>query len=207
MIRLLSIALIAALCLAAPSLADDKKPDPKLSAAMKKILDKAVAEVTSNRNQFNAANEKPLGEARTALEVLAKKLVDEKKYEQVKAVTDQIATLEADVLKMAVAPAPAPAPRPAPQKPLLERLDGKWDRINNPAHYRLNKNGIAECVEDNGQKVISQGRMSVMSPDVAEIRWSDGFRDLFYLAGDDVIAVRQWLPDGKRESFALERMK
>jgi hypothetical protein len=197
------IALIAFLASATLYGQEAKKPSPQV----KRILDKAVGEVKKNRQAFDKANERPLGDARVELQDLSTKLIREGKTVDASAVLKQIETLDVDVMRRANAPAPVSAPRPAPQKPLLERMAGKWVRINTPFFYRLHSNGVAECVDDKAKRVVSQGRINPTSVDIAEVRWSDGFRDIFYLAGDDVVAVRQWDPVGKRENFALERIE
>lgn len=94
--RSLSIALIASLCFTLTARADDK-PSP----AVKRILDKAVAEVKKNLAEFAKENEKPLGDARGELQGLFQKLVDGGKSEDAQAVVKQIETLQADVLRMA----------------------------------------------------------------------------------------------------------
>jgi hypothetical protein len=99
--RSLSIAIIAGLCFTLPARADDK-PSP----AVKRILDKTVAEVKKNRQEFDKANAKPLGDARVELQDLSTKLIKDGKTVDATAVLKQIENLEADVMRMAKAPAP-----------------------------------------------------------------------------------------------------
>jgi hypothetical protein len=68
--RPIPIALIAILCLASNALAIDKAP-----AAMKRIVDKAVADVKKNRQDFEQANQAPLNDAKEELQALAQSLI------------------------------------------------------------------------------------------------------------------------------------
>lgn len=87
---------------------EPKKPSPEV----KKILDKAIAEVKKNRQEFDKANETPLGDAKKALAELSTKLIKGNKAIEAGVVLKQIETLEADVLKMANASEP---PRAQPR--------------------------------------------------------------------------------------------
>jgi hypothetical protein len=112
-----------------------KKPSP----AVTRILDEAVRAVKKNRVDFDKANQKPLGDARKALEELSTKLIKDGKADEAGAVLKQVGTLEADVMRMANAPAPVPAPVPA--EPQIDRqiqavLCGpKWRHGKHPNRY------------------------------------------------------------------------
>jgi hypothetical protein len=100
--RLFLLALIPFLFSATLYGQEAKKPSP----AVKRILDEAVRAVKKNRVDFDKANQKPLGEARKALEDLSKKLIEDGKAEEATAVLRQVGNLEADVMRMANAPPP-----------------------------------------------------------------------------------------------------
>jgi len=106
--------------------------EPKPSPAVKRILEDTARKVRTNRQAFDKANEKPLAEARKALEELSTKLIKDGKAEEAAAVLKQVGTLEMDVMRIANAPAPMPVGGGGvgPQKPLLERLEGKWTHPN-----------------------------------------------------------------------------
>jgi hypothetical protein len=70
------ILLIAfSLCSATVHGQEAKKPSP----AVKRVLDKAVAEVKKNRQEFDKANAKPLGDARVELQDWSTKLIKDGK--------------------------------------------------------------------------------------------------------------------------------
>jgi hypothetical protein len=204
--RPLSIALIATLCIASNAYAIDKTP-----AAMKRVIDKAVAEVKKNRQDFEKANQAPLEEAKEELQDLAKKFIEESKTEEAQTVLRQVKSLDADVLRMAKAPDPVEpgGGRGPAQKPLLERLAGKWDRTDWDSIFRFHLNGTAEAGKDDGTFGL-RGRIAVLDPDHFDVAWDDGWRHQFLLDGDVIVLLRQFNPEGRREGdrpFAHERIK
>jgi hypothetical protein len=202
MTRPLSIAIIVSLLFTSVVMADDK-----LSPVVKKILDKAVVEVKKNRQEFDKANEKPISEARQELQDLSTKLIKDGKTDEATAVLGQVKTLEADVMKMANAS--NGGGKAVLQKPLLERMAGRWSRLGEGYFYHLHADGTAETVDQSTNRVTNRVRMAVVSAEVAEAVWPNGYRDRFVLAGDDLIAVMNWNPRGKRDGagFVLERIK
>lgn len=173
---------------------DAKKPSP----VVKKILDKAVGEVQKNRQVFDIANEKPLAEARKALEDQAKKLIEDSYADEATAILGHVKTLETDVMKMANATAPVGGGgKPAPQKPLSVRITGRWLNGNHDHAFLIEPNGaITEVLKRNGQ-VISRGRIMNISDDVGEVRLENGYKCQMGLVGDDLLAMVWWEPSGK----------
>lgn len=172
-----------------------KKPSP----AAKKILDEAVGEVKKNLKAFDKANEKPIAEARDKFQELAKKLIEDGKTDEATAVLGQVKTLEADVMKMANAPAPVGGGgKPAPQKPLLERLAGKWDRSNDQSYWVIERDGTAGCRNLQSHKPCHQdSKVRVIDEETGEIAWPNGWRWQIRMAGNDVLAIHETGPDGK----------
>jgi hypothetical protein len=191
--RPLSIALLAILFLAKPSLADEKaKPSP----AVKKILDEAVGDVKKNRQAFDKANEKPIAEARDKLQELAKKLIEEGKTDEVTAVLGQVKTLEADVMKMANAS--NGGGKAVLQKSLLDRLAGRWNRSNDQSYWVIERDGTAGCRNLQSHKPCHQdSKVRVIDEETGEIAWPNGWRWQIRMAGNDVLAIHETGPDGK----------
>lgn len=199
--RFLTTALPTAIIWMLPCSIALAKPSP----AVKQILDKTVRDVKRNLQDFQKANKEPLSDARKDLQDLAKKLVDDRKEDEAKKVLEQIATLEADVMREANAPPMVIQP---PQKPLGERLVGKWDRIGHIEYLKVQPDGQVALHRDDDDRVTVAGRFSLASPDIAEIAWDNGFQWQIRIAGDDAIAVFELAPKGgRRQGFALERVR
>lgn len=195
--RPLFIALVAGVCFAITANADNKLPP-----AVKPILDKAVRDVKKNRDEFVKANKEPLRVARDALKELATKLIADGKSMEAQAVLKKVDTLDADVLKLADAPAPAPDPSPAPQKPLLERLAGRWYRPNDAINYWvIDGGGNAGCRKGaDNIPCHADAKAIVVDDETAEIAWPTGIKWRIKMAGNDVLAVDETGLDGKSVS-------
>lgn len=202
--RPVSIALVATLCLASTVRAEDKLPP-----GMKPILDKAVRDVRTNREAFDKANKKPFDEARKALEALSTKLIKDGKTDEAGVVLKQVGTLEADVLKSANAPTPvAGAGGPAQQKPLLDRLEGKWTHPNEPTIIQIEPNGAIRQYFKTDGKLFRQGQIQAMADGTAE-GLMDGEKFKISEAVGDRLAVEIWQPTGKQwgHGMVLTRTK
>jgi len=184
----------------------------KSSSAVRQILDKASGEVKKhretlekavekNRKDYDKANEKPLGEAKRELQDLAKKLIEDGKTDEATAVLAQVKTLDVDVMRMANAPMPL-ADGGGLQKPLLERMAGKWRRAEDNIVYVISSNGVIQC--SNGD----QGKLNSASPEAAEFIFRSGWKFSCRMATKDIACAFQWDPSGQRmPSCVLERMK
>jgi hypothetical protein len=194
--RTLLLALVAVLFSANLYGQDTKKP----SQAVERILNKAVMEVRKNRQEFDKANQKPLGDARVELQDLSTKLIKDGKTVDATAVLKQIETLDVDVMKRAGAPEPAPMPRPTPQKLLLEKLVGRWQR---PGYeYVIGADGMIRASDGDG------GRLVLVSPEIAEVIWKTGTKTQYLMAHDDIACGVVLLPNGSRKQiYVLERVK
>ena len=168
-----------------------KKPSP----AVTRILDEAVRAVKRNRVDFDKANQKPLGEARKALDELSTKLIKDGKADEAAAVLRQVGTLEADVMRMANAPPPVPGGAVA-QKPLLERLAGRWAHPNDKAFYAIQPDGAIQQGNKGDGKVFRQGVLQLSADGSAEVAM-DGMRFKVREAGPDTIAIEMWDSAGK----------
>lgn len=162
------------------------------------------------------------GKAKVELESGYKALIAELtrkgKLAEAQAIKSEMGNIWARSSESAPRPEPTPRPRPepqtaapkqAPQKPLLERMAGKWSRFGEGYFYHLHADGTAETVDQGTNRVTNRVRMAAVSAEAVEAIWPSGFRDRFVLAGDDLIAVINWNPRGKRDGagFVLERMK
>lgn len=181
----------------------------KSSPAVTRILDEAVRAVKRNRVDFDKANQKPLGEARKALDDLSTKLIKDGKADEAAAVLRQVGTLEADVMRMANAPAPLAGGGAVRQKPLMERIVGKWSAGDYPEYFMVNDGGAWMQVKNDGKgTVIESVAMQLLDYETAEVRYRSGWRLQCRLAGDDVLAVTEIGPDGRKSrGFALERVR
>lgn len=185
--RPLILFLAFSLCSATVHGQEAKKPSP----AVKRVLDKAVAEVKKNRVDFDKANAKPLGEARKALDELSTKLIKDGKAEEATAVLRQVGTLEADVMRMANAPAPMVGGGAVPKKPLLERLAGRWAHPNDGSFYAIQPDGDIQKAKKGDGKVFRQGALQVLADGSAEVTM-DGTRIKIREAGSDTVALEMW---------------
>jgi len=109
------IPLIAVFAMPLTVQAEESKPSP----AAKRILDKAAGEVKKNRRAFDKANEKPLDEARKALEKLSTELIKDGKAEEATAILKLVGTLEGDVMRLANTPE-TNSQKTGPSKPALD---------------------------------------------------------------------------------------
>jgi hypothetical protein len=169
--------------------------EAKTLPAVKRILDKATAEVKKNFQEFDTANQKPLGDARVELQDLSTKLIQDGKNVDARAVIKQIETLEADVLKRANAPAPVPAARPVPEKPLLDRMAGKWFNPTRKETRVFGADGSFTQLKSDGtvdgrpEAFVIQGGKGLMNG-------STGYRFENWLVDDDRMAFLWYAPDG-----------
>lgn len=201
------ILLLAVLLSATVHGQEAKKPSP----AVTRILDEAVRAVKRNRVDFDKANQKPLGEARKALDELSTKLIKDGKADEAAAVLRQVGTLEADVMRMANAPAPVAGGGAVAQRPLLERMAGKWMHPNHPTYYTIEPNGMIREMFKSDGRVHGEGRLEAMPDGTAEgMRQPDGWRWKLAEAGVNKIALEMADPKtGKpwNVGLVLERTK
>ena len=171
---------------------EESKPSP----AMKRILEDTARKVRTNRQAFDKANEKPLAEARQELQDLSTKLIKDGKNMEAQAVLKQIDTLGVDVMRMANAPAPmAGGGGAVPQKPLLERLAGKWSSPIGGTYHTIERNGVTQEVFKTG-KLHQGGQLKVMPDGTAEVVYPDGVRRTFSEVVGDKLAAEAYKPDG-----------
>ena len=198
----LLIALIAFVAIPLMARADETKQSP----AVKRILEDTARKVRTNRQAFDKANEKPLAEARKALEELSTKLIKDGKAEEATAVLKQVGTLDADVMRMANAPAPVGGGA-VPQRPLLERMAGRWDHPNSPVVMVCDATGrVKETFKKDGA-FFHQGTLRILEHDSLEARFPTRFYKIKVIS-EDLVAVRVYNLDGSEmlEGVLKERV-
>jgi len=175
------------------------------SPAVKRIIDDAARTVKRNRTEFDKANQKPLDDARKQLEELSTKLIKDGKTDEAAIALRQIKTLEADVMR--VANAPPVAAGAVAQKPLLERLAGKWDRPDTDESFLIESaSSIWSISKSKG--IRTQMKLISVDQQKCDLQYHSGWRLSLRPAGEDAVAVFEWSPKGERKKgFALERMK
>jgi hypothetical protein len=199
---MLRFALLAAMVVAM-SCGPDAQADQEVYAKADEIIGRAEEAVASNLAAFIQANEAPLQTARSELATLIKEMNETGKQSLATSLQSRLNKLDETIQKRVITKVPIVEP---PPKPLLERLEGTWDR-HNGSHVRLFANGTAEYITTRNSKV-GKGTLTEVSPHVASITWDSGYINHCRLAGDDAVVVFEWKPSGQRtQGFSLERMK
>jgi len=211
-LRLTARASVLYAVILATAVAQDKPSatdsDLEIYAKLDRIFEEVDEKVSGNLTAFNAANETPLKEARHKIAEIIAQLNKEGRTALATSVQKRLNGL-ADTVAVRVR-AKVPIVADASGKTLLRRLEGKWDITNEPRHYRLHAHGVAECIQDADGRVLSSGRITVVTPHLAEIVWESGWKNHFRISGDDAaISVFSWDPNGRRDGtgFALERIR
>ena len=199
--RPLLIALVAFVASANLFGQEAKKPSP----AVTRILEEAVRAVKKNRVEFDKANQKPLGEARKALEELSTKLIKDGKADEAGAVLKQVGTLEVDVMRLANAPAPM-AGGAVPQRPLLERMAGRWTHPNSTGLLAFEENGKVTSFWKSGA-VNTDGTARPLSEDEVEVRYSNQSLHRYRMIDADLIVERLFNPDGSEKGEGYLKMR
>ena len=169
--------------------------EPKPSPAVKRILEDTARKVRTNRQAFDKANEKPLAEARKALEELSTKLIKDGKAEDATVVLKQVKTLDADVMRMANAPAPV-AGGAGPQKPLFERMAGRWRSRDGKMACVIDENGNFADFWGDREEIKEKGKLKILGDGVAEVLLTNGWKIVIRPAGDDALAMLAWTERG-----------
>jgi hypothetical protein len=166
-------------------------------AAMKRVIDKAVAEVRRNRQDFEKANQTPLEDARQELQDLAQNLIADGKTDEATAVLRQVKTLEADVLRIAKAPEPTAigAGRGVSQKALVERLAGTWVHPNRAEKRIFNTDGTFTQLRSDGG-VEAGPQLFGSDGEKATCHFPTQFRFEAWLIDDDRVAFVYYAPNG-----------
>lgn len=199
---MLRFALLAVLVVAMTS-GPYARADQEVYAKADEIIGRAEEAVASNLAAFIKANESPLQTARSELATLIKEMNETGKQSLATSLQSRLNKLDETIQKRVSAKVPIVEP---PQKPLLEQLEGNWDR-NNGDHVRLFANGTAAYSGRKGQ--VINGKLTLSSPHVASIAWENGIVFHCRLAGEgDAVAVFEWNSKGQRtQGFSLERIK
>jgi hypothetical protein len=202
---MLRFALLAAMVVAMSS-GPYARADQEVYAKADEIIGRAEEAVASNLAAFIKANEAPLQTARSELATLIKEMNETGKQSLATSLQTRLNKLDETIQKRVSAKVPIVEP---PQKPLLERLAGKWDRSLHEGYLLVNANGSIALHRDIDNSVVVRGRCSTKAPDVIEVAWQDGSRWELRMAGDDTIAVYEWSADGSRygDGYALERIR
>jgi hypothetical protein len=188
--RPLLIALIAFVASATGSAQD---VDPRKLPAVKRVLDDAAKGVKANRNACDKANEAQLAKARDELKEIAKKLLDDGKTEAAAAILNQVKTLDREVLGAANTPATVPGS----QKPLLEKMSGRWTHPNADLILEIDSSGTYREVRKSDRSISTTGRLVLKTKGVASSRLANGFMvELRVVGEDDAIGLFLWDPTG-----------
>jgi hypothetical protein len=179
------------------------EPDPKKIPAVKKVLDDAVNGIKENQKAFDEANETQLAKTRDELKEIAKKMLDDGKTDEATAVLNQVKTLDKEILEAANAPAKGEVGKKmAPQKPLLERMAGKWRRGGDNFVFVISPDGRIQI--SNGD----QGKLVLAGPETAEVVLKSGWKLRFFMAQADVACGLEWDSRGRQTpGFVLERIE
>ena len=199
---------------------ENEKEVPKVSTReiIREAEETASEKVRESWDRFQTDIQAPLDQARMDLGLAITKLNQVKRFNDAKTVQKALADLEKTVLSKTVViviqppqkpPDMKPEPIP-PQKPLLERMAGKWNRKTFPEYFVIQPNGTWQRISKDGKDtVLDSAAMQLRTPEELEVRYPSGWRLLCRLAGDDVIAVIEFRPTGEPASdgWALERIK
>lgn len=186
-----------------PSIKTSTTDSAKLSPAVKKILDKAVAGIKANRQAFDKANEKPLAEAKEELQALAKQLIEDGKTEEATVVLKQISTLEADVMRGADSTVSASTGRAVATKPFLERIAGKWTHPNSTVVRVFGSGGYTELDKKDGRRT-STGTVTLKGRDTALVKTISGYTMEVRITEDgETMSCLLWDASGKESGTGM----
>lgn len=168
------------------------------------IFKQAEEAVGTNLATFVQANEKPLAKAREEMAELIARMNKEGRSQLATSLQKRLNGLEETVQKRVRTEVPIVVP---PEKPLLERMEGKWIAHDYPEYFMVNDGGAWIQVKNDGKgTVIESVAMQLLDYETAEVRYKSGWCLQCRLAGDDVLAVTEIRPDGRKSrGFALER--
>lgn len=80
--------------------------------------------------------------------------------------------------------------REDPYKALLNRMVGKWDRVNFGTYFDIQPNGEVQEINDESKEVVAFGTLKMQTPGSLKVRLSNDWRFEFRPAGEDYLAVR-----------------
>ena len=204
--------------------ADENEKEVDTREIIREAEETASEKVGEIWDRFQTDIQAPLNQARMDLNRAITKLNEGKRFNDAKTVQKALADLEKTVMSKIVAIVIQPPPKPPvpippppkppvpipPQKPLLERMAGKWNRKTFPEYFVIQPNGTWQRISKDGKDtVLDIAAMQMRTPEELEVRYPSGWRLLCRLAGDDVIAVNEFRPTGEPASdgWALERIK
>jgi hypothetical protein len=200
--RLFSLFLLAVIAWCSPVAGQDN-----FRTEMRQSIDTAVEKVSQNYEKFLAESEAPIEKARYELTQLNAKLNAAKMPKEATEVQNALNGLDQAVMKAAVpmviqpwkkpqAAKPEPVPVP-PQKPLLEKLVGKWVLTKSPDIAVFDRDGTGQLINTVTGAKWNSGQLRFLPGEVAEITWSNGFVWQMRLAGDRFVAVCDKDPAGQ----------
>jgi len=169
----------------------------------------ASEKVRESWEKFQTDIQAPLDQARKELNDAITKLNADKRFTDAQAVQKALADLEKTVMSKTVSIVIQPGPKPQPvkpepvkpepvppQKPLLDRLAGKWTHPTATLMYYFGQDGSFHEDDKVDGRVNATGRGVLITKDIAEFKLSNGFKIHARMASDDVAALLIWGPAG-----------
>lgn len=170
------------------------------------IFKQAEEAVGTNLATFVQANEKPLAKAREEMAELIARVNKEGRSPLATSLQKRLNTLEETVQKRVRTEVPIVVP---PKKPLLERMEGKWDMLH--CYLVIEKDGSCRQVEKGNGKTVQTGRFILTDPVTAEMKLSPngwGWISSMPMDEDKLVSFHR-NPEGKRQAngTVFERVK
>lgn len=195
-------AVLFLMAVSSPTLADT---DQEVYEEVERITTKAQDAVASNLSSYVMANAKPLKEARDEMAELIARLNKEGRKQLATTLQNRLNNLEESIRKRVDAKLPV---IPPPQKPLLQRLVGKWKCPTHPSFFVIEADGTIH--EDNvSGHTLHKGVLQDTGDGRPVAMQENGWKWRVREAGGDGLAIEIFNPEGKPHGhgIVLERVK
>ena len=166
-------------------------PEVNTREIIREAEETASEKVRESWDRFQTDIQAPLDQARMGLNSAITKLNQDKSYNDAKTVQKALADLEKTVMSKTVVIVIQP-----PQKPLLERMAGKWIRTNHPDAFVISADRSAEVINQNTRQVIATGKLALDKEGLGKIAWSNNVVWMMRMTDDDCLAVSETDPVG-----------
>ena len=182
--------------------ADENEKEVDTKEIIREAEETASEKVRESWELFQTDIQAPLDQARMELNRAITMLNQDKRFNDAKTVQKALADLEKTVLSKTVViviqppqkpPDMKPEPIP-PQKPLLERMAGKWIRTNHPDAFVISADRSAEVINQNTRQVIATGKLALDKEGLGKIAWSNNVVWMMRMTDDDCLAVSETDP-------------
>ena len=167
---------------------ENEKEVPKVSTReiIREAEETASEKVRESWDRFQTDIQAPLDQARMELNRAITMLNQGKRFNDAKTVQKALADLEKTVMSKTVVIVIQP-----PQKPLLERMAGKWIRTNHPDAFVISADRSAEVINQNTRQVIATGKLALDKEGLGKIAWSNNVVWMMRMTDDDCLAVSE----------------